>query len=330
MPESPTALLSIRDLAVEFRLREQGTVQAVNGVSFDVPAGGTVALVGESGSGKSVIAQAVLGILPASAHVTAGRILFADPARPSGEPPRDLVRLDPDSAEYRALRGGRISIIFQEPMTSLSAPAHRGGSDRGGTSPAPPRLLPERGARGGPRDAGSGPVSGSRGGPRHLSLPALRRAPPARDDRDGPRLPARPARRGRADHRPRRHRAGAHPEAHARPSGGARHGAPPHHPRSRGGGEPRGRGGGGLPRPADGAGRDRGPVPRPASSLSQGVDAGRAAHGDGPRRAPDPAPKRRRARAGEPARRPPRDGLEASSGGRRRRRRGPRGRRWGR
>ena len=126
MPESPAALLSIRDLAVEFRLREQGTVQAVNGVSFDVPAGGTVALVGESGSGKSVIAQAVLGILPASAHVTAGRILFADPARPSGEPPRDLARLDPDSAEYRALRGGRISIIFQEPMTSLS-PLHTVG-----------------------------------------------------------------------------------------------------------------------------------------------------------------------------------------------------------
>ena len=123
---TPTALLSIRDLAVEFRLREQGTIRAVNGVSFDVPAGGTVALVGESGSGKSVIAQAVLGILPASAHVTAGRILFADPARPPGEPPRDLARLDPDSAAYRALRGGRISIIFQEPMTSLS-PLHTVG-----------------------------------------------------------------------------------------------------------------------------------------------------------------------------------------------------------
>ena len=78
--EAP-ALLSIRNLEVEFRLREQGTVRAVRGVSFDVPAGGTVALVGESGSGKSVIAQAVLGILPRSAHVTGGRILFADPER---------------------------------------------------------------------------------------------------------------------------------------------------------------------------------------------------------------------------------------------------------
>ena len=86
-PEASPPLLSIRDLEVEFRLREQGTVRAVRGVSFDVPAGGTVALVGESGSGKSVIAQAVLGILPGSAHVTGGRILFADPDRPAGAPP---------------------------------------------------------------------------------------------------------------------------------------------------------------------------------------------------------------------------------------------------
>ena len=124
-PEPPP-LLSIRDLRVEFRLREQGTVQAVKGVSFDVPPGGTVALVGESGSGKSVIAQAVLGILPGSAHVTGGEILFADPERPSGAPPLDLARLGPDSSAYRALRGGRISIIFQEPMTSLS-PLHTVG-----------------------------------------------------------------------------------------------------------------------------------------------------------------------------------------------------------
>ena len=119
-------LLSVRDLEVEFRLREQGTVRAVKGVSFDVPAGGTVALVGESGSGKSVIAQAVLGILPKSAHVTGGHILFADPERGFGEPPLDLARLNPDASAYRALRGGRISIIFQEPMTSLS-PLHTVG-----------------------------------------------------------------------------------------------------------------------------------------------------------------------------------------------------------
>ena len=124
-PATPP-LLSIRDLEVEFRLREQGTVQAVRGVSFDVPPGGTVALVGESGSGKSVIAQAVLGILPGSARVTGGEIRFADPDWPPGDPPVDLARLNPNSAAYRALRGGRISIIFQEPMTSLS-PLHTVG-----------------------------------------------------------------------------------------------------------------------------------------------------------------------------------------------------------
>ena len=125
-PPGPSPLLSVRDLRVEFRLREQGTVPAVRGVSFDVPAGGTVALVGESGSGKSVIAQAVLGILPPAARITGGEILFADPTLRPGEPPRDLARLPPDSPEYRALRGGRISIIFQEPMTSLS-PLHTVG-----------------------------------------------------------------------------------------------------------------------------------------------------------------------------------------------------------
>ena len=122
----PPPLLAVRDLEVEFRLREQGTVRAVRGVSFDVPVGGTVALVGESGSGKSVIAQAVLGILPGSAHITGGEIRFADPTRGVGEPPVDLARLNPGSAAYRALRGGRISIIFQEPMTSLS-PLHTVG-----------------------------------------------------------------------------------------------------------------------------------------------------------------------------------------------------------
>ena len=101
-------------------------MQAVRGVSFDVPAGGTVALVGESGSGKSVIAQAVLGILPGSAHITGGRILFADPALPPDAAAVDLARLNPDSAAFRSLRGGRISIIFQEPMTSLS-PLHTVG-----------------------------------------------------------------------------------------------------------------------------------------------------------------------------------------------------------
>jgi peptide/nickel transport system ATP-binding protein len=84
-----------------------------------------VALVGESGSGKSVVSQTILRILPRSGVITRGEILFADP-RFDGEVV-DLVKLPDDSAEMRAIRGGRISIIFQEPMTSLS-PVHTIGN----------------------------------------------------------------------------------------------------------------------------------------------------------------------------------------------------------
>ncbi|MCL6607011.1 MAG: ABC transporter ATP-binding protein, partial [Geminicoccaceae bacterium] len=121
-----TALLAVRDLAVAFRA-DEGTVEAVRGVSFDVPAGRTVALVGESGSGKTVIGQAIMGILPRNATITGGRILFRDPAT-GGE--FDLAAMDPDSPERRQIRGGRISIIFQEPMSSLS-PVHTIGDQVG-------------------------------------------------------------------------------------------------------------------------------------------------------------------------------------------------------
>ena len=125
-------LLSVQDLAVEFRLDRQGVIHAVDGVSFRVPEGGTVALVGESGSGKSVISQAILGILPRPARVAGGRILFRDPATAGGAGKRavsavDIAALDPGSREMRGLRGGRISMIFQEPMTSLS-PLHTVGN----------------------------------------------------------------------------------------------------------------------------------------------------------------------------------------------------------
>ncbi len=125
-------LLSVRDLAIEFRLDRQGVIRAVDGVSFRVPEGATVALVGESGSGKSVISQAIMGILPSPAVVAGGRILFRDPAAPEAEgsapaPPVDIAALDPGGAAMRSLRGGRISMIFQEPMTSLS-PLHTVGN----------------------------------------------------------------------------------------------------------------------------------------------------------------------------------------------------------
>ncbi|MFI4987395.1 MAG: ABC transporter ATP-binding protein [Alphaproteobacteria bacterium] len=113
-------LLTVRDLKVEFRVHD-GMLQAVKGVSFRVRQGTTVAIVGESGSGKSVVSQAIMGILPRNGRIAGGEILFNDPAR--GGETTDISRLDPDSQAMRAIRGGRISIIFQEPMTSLS-PLH--------------------------------------------------------------------------------------------------------------------------------------------------------------------------------------------------------------
>ncbi|MAL79342.1 MAG: ABC transporter ATP-binding protein [Sneathiella sp.] len=115
-----TNVLLVRDLRVEFRVAE-GTVKAVDGVSFRVPDGKTVALVGESGSGKSVISQAIMSILPKAAHITGGEILFFEPDKPGVF--YDIAKLKPGSREMRNIRGGRISIIFQEPMTSLS-PLH--------------------------------------------------------------------------------------------------------------------------------------------------------------------------------------------------------------
>ena len=117
-------LLRVEDLRVEFRV-PGGTIDAVRGVSFRVRPGSTVAIVGESGSGKSVVSQCIMGILPRAGRITGGRILFDDPE--SGTGPRDLAALDPSGATYRSIRGGRISIIFQEPMTSLS-PLHTVGN----------------------------------------------------------------------------------------------------------------------------------------------------------------------------------------------------------
>jgi oligopeptide/dipeptide ABC transporter ATP-binding protein len=109
---SARPLLSVRDLSVSFApsLAGEGALRAVDHVSFDVPTGGTVALVGESGCGKSVTAQAILRLLPEPpARIDGGAIVFED---------RDLLKL-PERA-MREVRGGRIGMVFQEPMTSLN------------------------------------------------------------------------------------------------------------------------------------------------------------------------------------------------------------------
>jgi len=109
-------LLSIRDLTVEFQTQDD-TVTAVNHVSFDIPKGKTVGLVGESGSGKSVTSLAIMGLIPSPpGRITSGELLF------KGE---DLLKKS--ESEMRKIRGDRISMIFQEPMTSLN-PVFRIGS----------------------------------------------------------------------------------------------------------------------------------------------------------------------------------------------------------
>ncbi|MGH6953120.1 MAG: ABC transporter ATP-binding protein, partial [Alphaproteobacteria bacterium] len=110
-------LLSVRDLRIEFNVHG-AMVPAVRGASFRVRPGGTVALVGESGSGKSVISQAIMGILPVAGRIAGGQILFADPER-LGQVV-DIAQLPRDGRAMREIRGARISIIFQEPMSSLS------------------------------------------------------------------------------------------------------------------------------------------------------------------------------------------------------------------
>src|SRR6195256_2154877 len=104
-------LLSVRNLRVNFRLDKHTDFEAVKGVSLDIPTNATVALVGESGSGKSVTSLSILGLLPKeNATVLVGsEIMYGG---------RNLLELDP--TELRRLRGADISMIFQEPRTSLN------------------------------------------------------------------------------------------------------------------------------------------------------------------------------------------------------------------
>ena len=118
-------LLRVEDLRTHIYL-DEGIVRAVNGVSFTVDRGQTMALVGESGSGKSVVAQSILRILPDKARIVGGRILFSA----DGGLPLDLAALPANDKTMRAIRGGAISMVFQEPMTSFS-PVHTIGDQIG-------------------------------------------------------------------------------------------------------------------------------------------------------------------------------------------------------
>jgi peptide/nickel transport system ATP-binding protein len=123
-------LIDIRNLKTHFFL-DEGTVRAVDGVSFTIPNKKTLGVVGESGCGKSVTAQSILRIVPHPGKIVEGEILLTPRSDEAGTPisdtTTDLAALDPGGAEIRHIRGREIAMIFQEPMTSFS-PLHTIGN----------------------------------------------------------------------------------------------------------------------------------------------------------------------------------------------------------
>src|SRR2546430_877865 len=111
----PNVLLEVRGLKTHFHT-DRGLFRAVDGVSFSVGRGRTVGLVGESGCGKSVTALSIMGLVAEPGNVEGDAILFEG---------RDLLKLSAE--ERRLLRGQKLSMIFQEPMTSLN-PVHTIGA----------------------------------------------------------------------------------------------------------------------------------------------------------------------------------------------------------
>jgi oligopeptide/dipeptide ABC transporter ATP-binding protein len=109
-------ILSVRDLKTYF-LADEGTVRAVDGTSFDLFPGQTLGIVGESGCGKSVTARSILRIVERPGRIMGGEIMLR---RVDGSEV-DLATLPPDGTQMRAIRGGEIGLVFQEPMSSLSA-----------------------------------------------------------------------------------------------------------------------------------------------------------------------------------------------------------------
>jgi len=121
-------ILSVRGLKAYFPLHE-GTVRAVDGVSFDVHPGRVFGIVGESGCGKSVTMKAILNIIEPPGRIVAGEVLLypKGPDGAAGGAPVDLSRLEKNGKRMRAVRGAEIALIPQEPMASFS-PVHTIGN----------------------------------------------------------------------------------------------------------------------------------------------------------------------------------------------------------
>jgi len=103
------AIIKVKNMEIDFNVH-QGVVHAIRDISFEIKKGETLALVGESGSGKSVTAKSLIGLLPASNSVIAGGEIIID-----GQKVNDL-----SPKEWGTLRGGKIAMVFQDPMTSLN------------------------------------------------------------------------------------------------------------------------------------------------------------------------------------------------------------------
>ncbi len=115
-------LLEVNNLKTHFFL-DEGTVRAVDGATFQIRQGQTIGIVGESGCGKSALARSIMRIVGHPGKTIGGEIKYHRP----GSTAIELTHLDPTGPEIRAIRGAEISMIFQEPMTSLS-PVHTIGN----------------------------------------------------------------------------------------------------------------------------------------------------------------------------------------------------------
>ncbi|MBX3010051.1 MAG: ABC transporter ATP-binding protein [Caldilineaceae bacterium] len=115
-------VLEVTGLKTYFKF-DEGLVRAVDGVDFHIKAQQTLGIVGESGCGKSVTAQSIMRLLPRSAAIVDGSIRFQYPTGANRTEIVDLAQIDEESQTMLDIRGGKIAMIFQEPMTALS-PVH--------------------------------------------------------------------------------------------------------------------------------------------------------------------------------------------------------------
>ena len=115
----PKELLELQDVKTYFFL-DEGTVKAVDGVSFTIEKEKTLGVVGESGCGKSVTAQSIMRIVPSPGKIIQGEIFFNTGSNGNSGESINLAHMDPKGKQIRDIRGQQISMIFQEPMTSFS------------------------------------------------------------------------------------------------------------------------------------------------------------------------------------------------------------------